>query len=265
MAKATVAVKEKRCIHGETSCLRCALDDQEISSEIFTELDPEDIKRVVSSLPAQISKGLRAYKDSVCIAGGYIRSIISNEPVNDIDVFITEKGLTTKKFVEYGPEYSYSQNTTRNSGDREDIIAVEEGQTIEIMNHYAGSGVNGILENFDYTVAMAAIWWDGKMWQSSCHYMFYQDLASKRIRFLRPESERQGAREILRLLKYIQRGYTIDRPSLAQVISELVMYYVKADEDRLYNSALNDLASMEDPRLAKHLIPAKKKEIYHGS
>jgi len=82
-----------------------------------------------------------------------------------------------------------------------------------------------VVESFDFTVCQAAIWYDKKeaAWKSVISAGFYPDLAARRLVYTFPKREEEAGGSMLRVRKFLQRGYSIQAPSLAGVITRIAM------------------------------------------
>ncbi len=142
--------KSSLCIHGEENCIRCVAEDfqSQLDSTVWRSLEDADIKRVIYTLPSKVVEFLRRNPGRTVIAGGFIRAVIGNETINDIDIFINEGNpLSLEPLVK---------------GEFKDkhIEITEEGKEIQIIWRYPYKEPYEILEQFDYTVVKAAIWFD---------------------------------------------------------------------------------------------------------
>ena len=74
-------------------------------------------------------------------------------------------------------------------------------------------------------MCQAVIWFDDsdKIWKSCVSDTFYSDLAAHRLVYTFPKREEAAGGSILRVRKFLQRGYNIQAWSLAGVISRLLI------------------------------------------
>jgi hypothetical protein len=203
------------CIHGDTECIRCAVEDIQNETRVLWEsLEQDDVKKVIYSLPESIVTSLRKAEEKAILAGGYIRAIIGSEPVNDIDIFVDSK-RTAIGFCGYKDE-------------KDKHYAFEAGGIkVQVIWRYPFTNPGELLEQFDYTAVKAAIWFDNgdstkkiePGFKSICHQRFYRDLARKMLVY-DCDREVERVESIPRLLKYTRYGYNIDPHSLADVITK---------------------------------------------
>jgi hypothetical protein len=183
------------------------------------ELRPNDMAWLIRKLPSDLIYHLKQYaktNDKVVIAGGYIRSSIGQEHVNDIDIFVTSKELAGRLVSELEPSRE-KQFITENA-----YSITIQGRSIQIIHRWTFDNPEAILKHFDFTVAQAAMWLEYKdkkhIWNSLCTEEFYYDLAAKRLVYTLPADPEAGA-SLLRLLKFRARGYNPTLDTLAQIVA----------------------------------------------
>jgi hypothetical protein len=185
----------------------------------------------------------------IFVGGGFLRSIVSGEPVNDVDVFVSSKedALTlarmlvirklrfvTKKTEAGGitvirPLQFRELNQDQVKQTERGIYTTDNAYTltgfspsIQIIHRWVFDAGDLVAASFDFTCCAAAFWWDGETWKSYCDERFYCDVASKRLVYRAPKRNEDAGGSMLRVLKYYQRGYRIPLDSLAKVIARLV-------------------------------------------
>lgn len=182
----------------------------------MSELNEHDLKWAVRRLPKNVREMMIKHHGSLFIAGGYLRSIIANETVNDIDVFSPSKDYAKACATDlangsriYESDYAYSLSETK--------------PMVQFIHRWAYTDSESLIKSFDFSIACAAIWYDGTTdkWQSVCDSHFYEDLAAKRLVYLRPDRSEDAGGSLLRVLKFYQRGYRIPLDSFAAVIARL--------------------------------------------
>lgn len=220
----------------------------------MTSLSPHDLLWCTRRLPRPVRDLLKKHGASVFIAGGFVRSCVTNEPINDIDVFAptadTAKALAAELAGEGGKTWA-SDNAITVKGTR---------PTVQFIHRWTFAAPADALASFDFTIASAAIWWDGERWQSLCHADFYADLAARRLVYLSPSRNEDAGGSMLRVLKFYQRGYRIPLDSLGAVIARLGMgvEQVKRGIDeahlaRVVTGLLREVDPLLDPDHIAHL------------
>jgi hypothetical protein len=209
------------CVHGEENCVRCGVDDHEHTVQLYFNLPLVDLENCIRALPYNVRQHLLE-NTGVTVAGGFIRSIITGESVQDIDIFYGSGSIDNvmpEMFnfdaIKY-PSKAETLDTRTGYVFDEDVDRVE----VQLIKRWKFKNPAELLEVFDLTIARAAIWYDGAKWQGICHKDYYRDLAAKRLVYEdRTELRSYG---ILRVLKFVQRGYHIDATNLAKVLADLV-------------------------------------------
>ncbi len=211
-----------RCIHGEENCVRCAAEDFQTQSAghgaVWVNLEDDDLKRVIYSLPEEILDLMRRHPREAVVAGGFIRATVAGEPVHDIDVFFAEEKGIRSWCDDVGLKYEVK--------DQHLYAAPKEDRPeIQLIWRYPFTEPVGVPEAFDYTIVKAAVWFEegeSKKKESkfvgACHQRFYQDLARKMLVW-DCDRDHERATSIPRLMKYIKYGYSIGPEDLAEVIT----------------------------------------------
>lgn len=189
-----------------------------------------------------------AMPGKIFVGGGFLRSIVSGEAVNDVDVFVSSKenALTLARtlairkmhlvrktevdgIVTIRPLLFTELNKNQVQQVERGIYTTDNAYTltgfspsIQIIHRWVFDAGNLVAASFDFTCCAAAFWWDGAAWRSYCDERFYCDVASKRLVYRAPERNEDAGGSMLRVLKYYQRGYRIPLDSLAKVIARLV-------------------------------------------
>lgn len=183
------------------------------------QLGKYDLLFATRRLPAVVRAALKepAFAGKLIVAGGYLRSVVSREEISDIDLFVPSKEFSTQ-VENYFLNKKYTSTITPNA-----VTLKKPGNlVIQIINRWVYQAPTEIVPSFDFTIARAAMWFDGLMWQSEVDPDFYQDLAAKRLVYCRPERNEDAGGSMLRVLKFYRRGYTMPLDSLGAVIARLV-------------------------------------------
>lgn len=212
------------------------------------QLDKHDLQWAVRLLPREVKEMMEEYGERIVLGGGFLRSSVSGERPNDIDLFTKSEEDAAlfahelagkKKVLETGNAYS-----VRKVG----------GYFVQFIHRWTYGNPVQILESFDYTIACCAIWYsplcskecyisDGHhivddcvrcnkclksrsegcgSWKSLVDDNFYSDLAAKRLVYRSPQRNEDAGGSILRMLKFYQRGFRIPLDSLGAVLARLV-------------------------------------------
>jgi hypothetical protein len=181
------------------------------------------------------------------VGGGFLRSVITGEPVNDIDVFVSKKddalwlarALAIRKLhfsrktsivgtVSIRPLLFDELDKDQVKQVERCIFATDNAYTVtsykpavQIIHRWLFDAGEMVASSFDFTCCAAAFWWDGEKWDSYCDDRFYCDLAAKRLIYRSPVRNEDAGGSMLRVLKYYQKGYRIPLDSLAKIIARL--------------------------------------------
>lgn len=217
-------------------------------------------------MPKALTDLLGNFPNKIFVAGGFIRSAISQEKINDIDLFTASKD----------DAWAYALILAK--GDKEKIYETDNALTvkglripIQFIHRWTFDKPEDCIQSFDFTIACAAIWWDGSAWASLCDESFYPDLAAKRLIYRSPKRDEEPGGSMLRVLKYYQKGYRIPLDSLGAVIARLVrdldLSRMRISEEhhvaRILTGLLHEVDPNIDPDHLAHLpaMPESEKQI----
>ena len=185
-------------------------------------LTPYDLSWAVRKIPAALQKIMKERPGTVCVAGGFVRASVANEPINDIDVFCSSKEEAQQ----------VKMTLLRLAGTKVGkVVQTENAITlthfhlpIQIITRWTFTCSREVCDSFDFTCCRAAIFFSKKTnaWASMCDERFYPDLAARRLTYCNPDREEDAGGSALRVLKYYQRGYRIPLDSYAKIIARLV-------------------------------------------
>lgn len=193
------------------------------------ELLREDLHRVVSHLPSDLIEQIKLTL-SVVVAGGFIRDLIAGERIRNIDVF----GVTKETLSMVATNLKTIRNGRLHFTDNAITLLSPPRMPIQFITRWLFMSSADILASFDFTICQALVRWDtlNNKWMGECGSMFYHDLASKRLRYTNPVREEEAGGSMLRVIKFVEKGYHISPESLGKVIGRLVG---KVDFERLEN------------------------------
>lgn len=179
------------------------------------QLNEHDLKWAVRRLPKNVRDLLVDHGQKLMLAGGYIRSVIMNEEVKDIDLFGPSKGYSeacAKALAGDGKIY-----------ESQYAFSVYTKPMTQFIHRWSYEEPEVLIESFDFTIASAALWYCrvNQVWKSLCDDSYYEDLAAKRLVYRNPIRNEDAGGSILRVLKFYQRGYRIPLDSFAAVIERL--------------------------------------------
>lgn len=211
------------------------------------QLQTDDLQYIVARLPAPIRHLLEERGRKLMLGGGFIRACIASEEPSDIDLFSPSEDAavdaSNNLVTRLGGEMEVLRITTANA-----ITIRAKGRSmlpIQFIHRWTFSSPVDMIASFDFTIAKAGVWYvhlaavdpqhfdrecNPPFWMSVCDERFYPDLAAKRLVYTSPVREEEPGGSMLRVMKFMQRGYRIPPESLAAVIARLIG---KIDEDPL--------------------------------
>ncbi len=220
----------------------------------LTELLKEDRDYCIHRMRDSHRKVLKRYPNQLFVAGGFIRSCISNEKINDIDLFASTPDKAREIAAVVRAFEGKAQYETANA-----ITIRTQPFATQFIHRWTFANPEECIQSFDFTIAKSAIWWDGTEWKSACDLRFYPDLAAKRLIYCSPVREEAAGGSMLRVLKFYRRGYRIPMDSLGAVIGRIAAASGDAlmddgdDLDSIITGLLKEVDPDIDPDHESHL------------
>lgn len=195
----------------------------------FITLAPHDLLWATRRLPKAVREMLGKHGPELVVAGGYIRSTITNEKIEDIDLFTTSKQKAQEIAIALGNQQGKRFKETDNA-----FTVIGYAYPIQIIHRWTFEQPLNIIPSFDFTIARACFWRAQSVcadvgspavppkWESLADPEFYSDLAGKRIVYRCPIRNEDAGGSILRVLKFYQRGYRIPLDSLGEVMARMM-------------------------------------------
>lgn len=202
-----------------------------MSTKEYGQLLSDDTMRVVGAIPRKVGEWMVGH-GGMFVAGGFVRSIVSNEKPSDLDIFTTTGVDATTAASDLiagmdGPDIYVTNFAVT-------IPASYFGVPVQIIERWKFDTVEKIMDHFDFTIAQAAVYYDARYpgtnpnWKSCCSHQFYQDLATRRLRYSRhimyiddQVDMLDAGGTMLRVLKYTRKGFNISPEDLAQIMWEV--------------------------------------------
>lgn len=179
-----------------------------------------DLVWVMSRLPRDVQDVLNApvYR-GVMLGGGFIRETIAGNPVKDIDLFVPHKEMACDiaNHLKAGRAGESRVHITDNA-----VTLLTQGRIpVQIITRWVFDSPEALLESFDFTVCRAVISNVGGVISGTVDNNFYCDLAARRLVYTYPNREEAPGGSMMRVRKFLSRGYNIQPQSLAGVISRI--------------------------------------------
>lgn len=179
-----------------------------------------DLRNVVQHLPKDVRKQLSRNPNKLFVGGGFIRAIVAGEKPSDIDMFgdSIERLNRISGYLQQD-RIGSKTHTTKNAI----TLLSPERMPVQFITRWLFSKPEDLVASFDFTVCQAVVFYDGvtKQWSSSIGEGFYTDLAAKRLTYTFPVREEEAGGSMLRVMKYVKRGYNIQIDSLAGVMARV--------------------------------------------
>lgn len=186
----------------------------------------EDVNWVLARTPKDVRELLQANPDKVFLAGGWIRDIVAGEKPSDIDLFAATPDLAKAVAQDLALKRQARLIVTENAS----TIDARGRKPVQVIHRWVYETAQDLVLDFDWSVCSAAIWWEPAAnehtpggWRSQCHARFYADLAAKRLVYLVPKRNEEAGGSVLRLTKFMRRGYRARHQELAAVITRLCL------------------------------------------
>jgi hypothetical protein len=214
-------------------------------------LTATDLNWVVRRLPKDIQDALRASPGRLYVAGGFIRDTIAGLEVKDLDLWGCDKLLldATAKVLERDRKQN-GQLARLHKTDNAITLLTPPRMPVQLITRWTFDDAQPMLETLDFTVCQAAVWFAGGAWRSMCSEAFYPDLAARRLVYTFPQREEEAGGSLLRVTKFLRRGWSIQPESLAGVVAR-VAQKVKWDRLDAEGGKMERLGNDREVRAAK--------------
>ncbi len=201
------------------------------------ELIKNDIRYVVQRLPRDIREVLTKNAGKVFVGGGFLRASIAGETPCDIDIF----GDSAERLELIANDLKEARPGSKIHKTKNAITLLTPNRLpVQFITRWLFTHPNDLVKSFDFTVCQAALWRSGTMsndrWNTNVSNRFYVDLAARRLVYTNPVREEEAGGSMLRVLKYVKRGYSIQVGSLGDVIGKLVDAVDKKQADKSHLS-----------------------------
>lgn len=210
----------------------------------MSQLNNRDLARVIRNLPKDVRDMLKE-NPGMLVGGGFIRANFCGEKPSDIDCFgVSAEQLKAAALKLQIGRFCSKLHETKNAIS----IFAPPRFHVQFITRWLFVKPEDALASFDFTVAMALVWWDPSKadidisdeaqdlrksnagWVSAVHPDFYADLAAKRLVYTHPQRNEDAGGSLMRVRKFLERGYNIQAQSLAGTIARLV---IGVDEARM--------------------------------
>lgn len=187
----------------------------------MAELAPHDLRHVAQRLPRDIRDLLKKHAQDLYVGGGFIRATIAGETPSDIDLFGDKKD----RLEVIADDLAASRPGSKVHKTKNAItVLTPDRLPVQFITRWTFDNARKLVDSFDFTVCQAAVHrcrGGHNEWASCIGERFYQDLAARRLHYTNPVREEEAGGSMLRVIKYVKRGYSIQVGSLGAVIARL--------------------------------------------
>lgn len=193
------------------------------SATTYQELDGHDLRRVQTVLPRAVLEELKLFP-TLRVAGGFIRSVVAGEVVQDVDLFPGDvaraeeiaKSIASRFAEPPGAPLVRVVKTLH-------AFTVHFDPVVQVVHRWPAATPEDLLRGFDFTIGAACVWWDAttNLLRSLVHPRFYRDVAAKRLTFIAPADGDEAGGSILRVQKFARRGYRASAFQVARIIGAI--------------------------------------------
>lgn len=182
----------------------------------MVELKQEDLRKVLEALPLPVTRMLRM--SGLFLAGGFIRAVVAEEKPSDIDIFSSSKEEAERWSSILASSLGKGRHSTPNA-----ITISHPGGAIQFITRWLFSLSSDVIKSFDFTIAQAVVFYskDAGAWLGYASDEFYPDTNGKILRYTSPTREEDAAGSLLRVNKFLSRGYSISDEDLAKVVARV--------------------------------------------
>lgn len=190
-----------------------------------------DLKRFVIYLPREVRE--LCARHGLMLGGGALRSRIEGDRVNDYDLFGPSKEVLEKAAEELRRKWNVEGMKAKK---------IETGNAITILHPYqkrppvqfitrwlyqGDSALQDLVDSFDFTCCRIAVRCTMKdknqVWEGAVGERFWEDLAARRLVYTRPVRDEAAGGSLLRMRKFLSRGYSISAHQMAEVMTRVVV------------------------------------------
>jgi len=193
------------------------------------ELPNEVVVKVVATLPLPVKRMLRM--SGLFLAGGFVRSVVEGEKPKDVDIWVSSKE-EAQRWARL-----LSGALHRGSFATSNAITISFPDTaIQFITRWTFQTPEEVIKTFDFTIAQAVVWFDKGVgeWKGLCAETFLDDVANKRLVYTSPVREEDAAGSLLRVNKFVARGYTISDEDMGRVTARVVKKVLEEKGESLY-------------------------------
>lgn len=187
-------------------------------------LTTTDLNFVVRRIPRDVRDLLETTPRQLFLAGGFIRDTIAGLPVKDLDLLgDSQTVLKAAANVLKGERSLHGHDVKMHETDNAITLLAPPRVAVQFITRWTFDEAEALIRSLDFTVCQAAICSSGGQWQSMCSEAFYEDLAARRLVYTYPQREEEAGGSLMRVRKFLGRGWNIQADSLGGVVARVAM------------------------------------------
>ena len=180
------------------------------------------VDAIVTSLPEEVRAALMDSNGALCLAGGYIRDFMLGEEPKDIDIFGTCEGEVMHAVEQFDWDQHYTKKTQANSV----AFSCWNGQkkTVQFVTRSYYADHDALIRSFDFTICQVCVFYDGlpiRSWIGFCTEGYLHDFVERALVYTQPERDEDPAGSLLRVVRFLKRGFTISEEELSKVLARM--------------------------------------------
>lgn len=180
-----------------------------------TTLARRDLQNIIPRIPRDIRALMK--ENVLFLGGGFLRSTIQSEPPSDIDLF----GPDTARLREQAKKLADDRGGKMHETDNAFTVLATGRTPVQFIHRWLYKTPDRLIQEFDFTIARAVIWWKNGTWSSLCDNDYYADVAARRLVYCKPEREEDVGGSLMRVRKFLRNGYFIKAEDLGLVVARL--------------------------------------------
>jgi hypothetical protein len=230
-------------------------------------LSHNDLNFVLMRCPKDIVKLLKDNAGKLFLAGGFIRATIAGEKPADIDLF----GTTKEDLLRIAKDLTLERKGRFFETQNAITVLAPPRFPVQFITRWVFGVPGTLISSFDFTVCQAVIWAERSLipttpeitpepgkaieakevykFHSLCSDSFYPDLAARRLVYTHPVRNEEAGGSLMRVIKFVKKGYTVQAPTIAGVVARLTMSaeFKERSDERWRTQVLTGLLREVDP------------------
>lgn len=188
-----------------------------------------DLNFVCSRIPKDLRNLMMKEYPMLMIGGGFIRATIAGEKPSDIDIFGPNKEVLKAAAM----ALALKRGARLHESDNAFTILAPPRIPAQFIYRWVFDHPAALIGTFDFTICQAALYIKEcplensestvRKWDSVISEDFYRDLAARRLVYTHPVRNEDAGGSLMRVRKFLTRGYNIQAQSLAGVCARLFM------------------------------------------